>query len=425
MTAVLTGERATADLLIDHSRLSEVVGRGVRAHRLRFKPSLSTTAVLVDGAGAGAGVPQWIQVSHAAHGDKVANAVRRADERGQRVEVRQVDGLTVALGDLDTDPRLQRGLDAVRTRHPSVADALALGELEVLRYNPRRRLVLRRRLPDGRSEVLRVTAVKQHGSRRAMAALAAAGVPVVEPLPKDSPPLSLRVSVWPWFGCGDLAHLGGLTDTSTGIHAEATAASGAATDAACAAGEALARLHGTDVLHANLPDPGLALSNLVTDLAVLDPSAAARMDEVVRQTRARIAAEPWPVGSVHGDFSADQVLVGGPGEDMVRLIDFDRGGRGPLLSDLAAFAAAELLAASRASTAPASPDLETLPLSTALFSGYAARSGPAAVSPEGRGLRTWVARSLLSRATEPFRCADPDWLAAIHRRLDQVEDVLR
>lgn len=425
MTAVLTGERATAELLIDRSRLSEVLGRGVRAHRLRFKPSLSTTAVLVDCDGAGAGVPQWIQVSHAAHGDKVANAVRRADERGQRVEVRHVDGLTLALGDLDTDPRLQRGLDVLRTRHPSVADALAAGDLEVLRYNPRRRLVLRQRLPDDRTEVFRVTAGKQHGSRRAMAALTAAGVPVVEPLPRESLPLSRRVSVWPWFGRGDLAQLVGQTDTSTGIRAEATAASGAATAAACAAGDALARLHGADVLHANLPDPGLALSSLVTDLAVLDPAVAARMDGVVRQTRARIAAEPWPVGSVHGDFSADQVLVGGPGEEVVRLIDFDRAGRGPLLSDLAAFAAAELLATSRASAAPGSPHLETLPLSAALFSGYAARPGPAAVSPEGRGLRTWVARSLLTRATEPFRCADPDWLAAIHRRLDQVQDVLR
>ena len=39
-------------------------------------------------------------------------------------------------------------------------------------------------------------------------------------------------------------------------------------------------------------------------------------------------------------------------------------------------------------------------------------------------LRTWMARSLLARVTDPFRAADPDWLDGIHRRLDQVEEAL-
>ncbi|MFW5469279.1 phosphotransferase [Knoellia sp. CPCC 206435] len=411
MTPVLTSERVTADLLIDRARLSEVLGREVHACRLRFKPFLSTTAVLaVDG---GSAVPHWIQVSHDAHGHKVVNAVRRAVERGQRVEVRHVDGLTVALGALDTDPRLQRGLDVLRTCHPSVAGALAVGELEVLRYNPRRRLVLRRRLPGDECEAVRVTAHKQHGLRRALAALSAAGVPVVEPLPRESGPTSRRVTVSPWFGRGDLAQLARRTDPG-----DATAAAGAA-------GAALARLHGSRALRTTLTDPALTLSTLVTDLTALDPDAAHRMGELAGRTAARIAAGHWPVGSVHGDFSADQVLVGGRGEDPVRLIDFDRAGRGALLSDLGSFVADELVGISRASTSPDPADLETLPLTAALLSGYAARPGAVAVPPDGFGLRTWVARALLTRATEPFRSADPDWLAAIHRRLDQVEEVLR
>ncbi|MCK0113552.1 phosphotransferase [Ornithinimicrobium sp. F0845] len=408
--------RASADLLIDRQRLSEVLGREVRATRLRFKPGLSTSAVLLDASG-GSDAPGWIQVSHPGHTDKIRKAVELAGERGQHVHLLQTDGLTVAHGTVDTDPRLQKGLDGLRSVHPSVTDAVAAGRLSVLRYNPQRRLVLHRDLPSGESLVLRVTAEKQIGVRAALRDLASAGVPVVEPVEAPGHRLGRRVTVWPWFGRGDLATLpdGG--------------------GPAYAAGSALARLHRSAIRTGPVPDPVGALVRQAEDLAGLDGAAATRMQAQTSALAARIASGRWATGPIHGDFSADQVLVGRAGEDTVRLTDFDRAGRGPLMADLGSFAAAELLAGGGEWAG-----LQALPLTRELLAGYRETQDPDAADPgtdaadpgadagatgaTDDGLFTWVARSLLSRALEPFRAAEPDWVDGIHRRMDQVQQVL-
>lgn len=394
--------RASADLLIDRDRLTDVLGREVRASRLRFKPGLSTTAAL-QGLGGENSLPGWIQVSHPAHHDKLHNAVRRARERGEQVHVLQVDGLTVAHGAIDTDPRLQRGLDALRTAHPSISEALASERLRVLRYNPHRRLVLRRDVSQCEPLVLRVTAQKQVGVRAALRQIAAAGVPVVEPIRTHGRRPTRRVTVWPWFGRGDLSELG--EDT-----------------AAHAAGTALALLHGSDISSPDTPDAVDGLLGLAADLADLDGGAATRLTDLAGQVAGRITAGEWATGPVHGDFSADQVLVGGVGQETVRLTDFDRQGRGPLLADLGSFAAAELLA--RAAGGGDTPDPESLPLTRALQAGYAEAQVAGSAPVSAVGLRNWTARSLLTRVAEPFRAADPDWIQGINRRLDQVEEML-
>lgn len=398
-------DRASADLLIDRERLSGLLGRGVRVTRLRFKPGLSTTAVLLD-TGEKPGPPGWVQASHPAHADKLGKAVQLAAERGQQVHRVQAGDLTVVHGGLDTDPRLQKGLDTIRSVHPSVAEAVGTGRLEVLRYNPHRRLVLRRNLPSGEALVLRVTAHKQAPGGLRLRDLVAAGVPVIERLQQDGPRLGGRVTAWPWFGRGDLASpAGGAGAADAGV--------GVAADA----GAALARLHRSTVPAEQIPDPVVALDNLVADMAHLDLAAAERMRTLTSVVADRIAAGHWDSGPVHGDFSADQVLVGGPGEDPVRLTDFDRAGHGPLLLDLGSFVAAELLALGSAPTGWAGT--EALPLTRALLAGYGDGE-----RVDDRDLRTWVARALLTRVTEPFRAADADWADGIRRRLDQIEQVL-
>lgn len=383
--------RASADLLIDRQRLSEVVGREVRATRLRFKPGLSTTAVLLDATDG----PEWIQASHRAHADKLGKAVELAAQRGRDVHVHEVDGLTVAHGPVDTDARLQKALDQLRPVHPSVAAAVAGGQLTVLRYNPQRRLVLRDDRPDGDPVVLRVTGHKQVGVRRALRRVAAAGVPVVEPLESHGYLAGRRVTVWPWFGRGDLA-----SDP------------GGAERAALAAGTALARLHRSGLALGPVPDPIVALARQAVDLEDLDPAAADRMRAQAAAVGRRVRAHPWATGPIHGDFSADQVLVGRPGEESVRLTDFDRAGTGALVADLGSFAAAELLSRGQDWSG-----VGALPHTRALLEGYG-WSGPE------DELRTWVARALLTRVIEPFRSADPQWVRALHDRLDQVEQVL-
>lgn len=420
--------RETADLLVDSALLSDLVGAPVRASRLRHKPGLSTVGALLPAsprnipdprtARGKKVVPGWVQATRPDHLDKLRNALRRASDRGQQIHVSRVSyaggELHLAHGDLDTDPRLQRGLDAVRSAYPSVRQPLAAGALSVLRYNPQRRLVLRRESPGREAVVIRVTAHKQREVGRVPAVLAAAGIPVVEPVPVEAVRRSRRVSLWPWYGIG---HLG---DTGLGPAAEGSAAQ--------EAGAVLARLHRAshllegagapfaDVTGTAAETRGL-LGPLVRDLAHLDVWAADRMAVLVGRVAERTDALDPAIGPVHGDFSADQVLVGGPAEDGIRLIDFDRAGSGPLALDLATFAAVELLEA-----APTTRRIEDLALTGDLLAGYRAGGGTV---PPAHELRTWVARALLARAVEPFRAADPGWVDGIHRRLDQVGEVLR
>lgn len=395
--------RASADLLIDAERLSELVGREVRATRLRFKPALSTLAVLVDAASETA--PQWIQVSHDAHLDKLRNALEKAQERAQRVHLIRTGDLTIAHGNIDTDPRLQKGLDGLRELHPFVSEAVTMGDLQVLRYNPQRRLVLRREVEGRDPEIIRITAHRQTEGGAPLAAYAAAGVPVIHPDTTHALSHNARVTVWPWFGRGDLASL----PTGSGV------------EAAVAAGAALARLHGSSVPGEEVPEPAGTLQALAKDLRAIDPEASARMAQLVAGFRDRIGASEWATGPVHGDFSADQVLVGRAGEDVVRLTDFDRAGHGVLAADLGTFAATEL---TEAGGGRRFAGLDSLPLTSALLNGYAEAPVSRSVPMDGAALRPWMARSLLARATEPFRAADPDWLESIHQRLDQIEEVL-
>ncbi|WP_256841713.1 phosphotransferase [Ornithinimicrobium cryptoxanthini] len=425
--AVPVSGRVTADLLIDSARLSELLGRPARATRLRHKPGLSTTAALIDPTGEQP--PGWVQVTHPEHQDKLSNALRRAGERGQQVHLRDVPEalapgrLQLAWGGFDTDPRLQSGLDTVRVAHPDLPEAVRGGRLTVLRYNPHRRLVLHRPINGCQPLVLRVTAHRQRYVQRNLARLAAAGVPLVAPLATHGLERTRRVSVWPWFGEGDLQH----RNTNDAPPAEIAAL-------AHEAGEALARVHHTaDLIVEDSTEPRKELQRLRRDLGHCDPAAGERMDALNLRVLSLIDERPWARGTLHGDFSADQVLIATPGTDgdRIALIDFDRISTGPLARDLGSFAAHELL--NHPVTGEGSEVPGELSMTAALLQGYAvsgrAWSGRRSdTTPDGSAehdLRTWTAHALLLRVLEPFRAAEPAWLGLIHQRLDQIEEILR
>lgn len=418
--------RVSADLLIDSARLSELLDRPVRATRLRHKAGLSTTAGLVDTTDARA--LEWIQVTHPEHQDKLDNALRRAGERGQQVHRRGVPesvapgGLQVAWGGFDTDPRLQRGLDTVRAAHPDLPHAVRDGRLTVLRYNPQRRLVLHRPMTGCQSLVLRVTAHRQRFVQRNLAGLTAAGVPLVAPLTNHDLQRTRRVSVWPWFGVGDLQQQSTSGAARVDIHALAREA-----------GEALSRVHRADLPLDDSTDPAEELRRLRRDLTHCDPAAGERMGALNLQVLRRIDERPWARGTLHGDFSADQVLVAAPVADGDRIVltDFDRISTGPLARDMGSFAAHELLSIPAVSEGRS---LAELPLTAAMLEGYANTDADLHTDLDLRtdldvrtdlDLRTWTAHALLLRVLEPFRAAEPGWVNLIHQRLDQIEEVLR
>ncbi len=187
-------------------------------------------------------------------------------------------------------------------------------------------------------------------------------------------------------------------------------------------GVALARLHD----HPALPGPTVRQADPAATVAligVLLPDQEARAQRILDRLDAT-APTARPVMPCHGDFSADQVIVG-PGADLsevscpmtqlgsdkpvgrregagITLIDFDRSGLGDPAADLVGLSAA---------------GLETAAFDRVL-------TGYRTVRPVPAGLDRQLARALLLRAAEPFRSGATDWPAAIPERLTQIEEAL-
>lgn len=415
--------------LLDAARLSELVDAEVCAGGLRHKPGRSTSASLL---GRRTGRPLgWAQVLLGHQPEKIANARRRAARRGLTTAVRDLpeEGGVLLHGPIDSDPRLHRGLATIAPVLPDLGTAIADGEVEVLRYNALRRLVLRGGEPDtsghlhvgapldpaGRriaggamatippTEVIRVSAVRRGPGLRAAAALATRGIPVGASVLDPATPTSRYVTVWPWIDGVDLAH---APDA----------------DAAAAAAAALAAIHivadsvGGQRIWGMLPPgdpPQHRVARIITDVLAIAPDLSGRILPLLE----RLPAPAWDAGHiVHGDFSADQVIrrdvaqggtggghgVGGGG---VTIIDLDRVRLGDPHEDLGCFAAAELRRTG---------DWGLLPH---LVEAYP--------RPVRRGsLHAWTLHALVMRLLEPFRSASPTWRTDLTGRLDQIEQVL-
>lgn len=396
----LTTPTGAIDLLLDTQWLGDLVGAPVTTRRIRHKPGVSTVAAYGPGTGPATG---WVQLVAPGAGDKVANAERRATDRGHGVDVRSLaQGWTVVHGGVVTDPRLHRALDQLPA---AVLDQLAAGEgmpvldqlpaaqgVGVLRYNPHRRLVLR-----WADTVLRLTETRQADVVGAARALAAAGVPTAQPTKVPGGVGGRRVSAWPWIEGPDLL-----------AHPEP----GAAREA----GAVLARWHALPVpdpaVHPQQAVPGVQMQDVLDELHTVSPHLADTAGPVIGALADRLRVEQtgdtvWS----HGDFSADQLVVA-PGGG-VRVIDLDRTCRAPAGLDLGSFCAVEL--SRHHEDAPAAD------LSKSLLEGYAVAGG---VVPAPDALRSWTAYALVTRLTAPMRHARPDWRAGLEHRWVQVQEVL-
>jgi aminoglycoside phosphotransferase (APT) family kinase protein len=115
---------------------------------------------------------------------------------------------------------------------------------------------------------------------------------------------------------------------------------------------------------------------------------------------------------VHGDFSADQVLVDG---QAVRIIDFDRVRTSDPARDLGSFAAVEDIA-DPAGAGPAAGGRK----SAQLLEGYHAAGGHLSQTR----VDAWAAFRLFLNSVDPFRNRASDWPAAtdwhIRRALELI-----
>lgn len=349
-----------------------------RVSYLRYKPGTSLVAglVLTDSAGAtsaaqalalGPGAPAKLA--------KVALA-GEADDVGRGAVVDERAG--VALSDVTADRHLP-GVRRVLRRVPTVTQLV---------YKPGRRWVARED-HDGQAPLL----VKAHRSGalrellagyRALQGLPVAGVVKVRE--------RHGTITHPWVPGRPLDQV--VDATAPGLWDRA--------------GALLAQLH-----HRPLVDD-LARVDRDTQLAaavaavraVLPPDLTAEARATAERVRAGLAGRTV-TRVVHGDFSADQVIVrpdlaaldvaAATEQPELTIVDLDRVGVDDPLADLASWYGALVAAADAAG--------DPVDVLDPLLSGYHAAGGVA--DPEL--LRLHCAAAVLQRATEPFRRHLPDW----------------
>lgn len=177
-------------------------------------------------------------------------------------------------------------------------------------------------------------------------------------------------------------------------------------------GRLLAGLHDVRSRHLRRIDrrtEAMAVLEAAQAVAATVPHLASR----VRGAGARVAqlllALPEENSAVHGDFSADQVVVG----DSLAIIDYDAAGIGDAASDLARFSAvatAEVIAG-RLPAQSAEKAVE------AVLTGYEQTAGTGTQPRMPLHRSAW----LLRLAPEPFRRRSADWVDQTERLLAAAE----
>lgn len=370
-------------LLLDPEALAAALGtQAVTLRHLRYKPGTSCSAAAVTADG------QWLRLR--------ALTEARCAEKGQpRVGTTGALCITVSRPSQDDEvPGLRRFWPEDR-RAKVMAEVfgeshLAEARLVPLSYRLGRRLVARLDHPLGGA------LLKLHAPGRFAQAQAGA--------------------LWAAFhGHGQLLRASAValavaTRWQSGTVLTAQDAPGGF----AAAGAALAAVHGAT--HA-LPfarsrtDEIAALTRTLDDAAHLMPEAGARLSGLSRRLTGALAATPADLGPIHGDFSADQVVMTRTGPS---LIDWDRAGTGDRGADLGS-ALARLEADRMWEGVPRERVREA---GRAMLEGYAAeRAVPASVETQ-----RLVHLALLM--CEPFRRQLPHWPAAMTDLIDAIEQAL-
>ncbi|WP_035780735.1 phosphotransferase family protein [Arthrobacter sp. H14] len=427
----LDPELPALDWVMDADRLSELLGKRLEPVYLRYKPGRSVLASVRDENGRFS----WVAGYTPASAHKMDKTVQRSS--GQDVCNQQsipgaAAGHTLLAAPIELDRALYKPLRKLREPGIAMPTADAGSEfgavgVEVLNYNPGRRLVISAGPVDGRKLAVKISSTRSRGSLHAR--LRESTVPVLGPLTADRWQHSRHIAYYPWVDGGDLLSLWRRRSPTVNVGQVSAGSIGRATVAgprpatetalsgAYQAGGALAALHRVPISSSNdgggSSSAAKQLGKAIRVLGLILPPLAGRLDALPARLAARLDVD-IPPALLHGDFSPDQVLMDGP---EALLIDFDRSGIGPAASDLGSFAAVELLQEN--DTGPAAPVQGWL--TGCLVDGYRAAGGHITDDQ----LRIWCAFHLGIRLTMPFRRCDPHWPAAIERQLTLVEELLR
>lgn len=194
------------------------------------------------------------------------------------------------------------------------------GEARVLRYKPGRRLVLR--LEDGEGNAAALLKV-YHPDAFAPAlagAIRAAGLGGAEILHVDEGRQAITTK---WISGSSLCPSAGVENAEGWFFA----------------GQALARVHSSSERaerRITAESDFEKIEQHLRDFTALQPDAAARAAHLLPTLRRALAPVPHAKSLVHGDFSADQVIVTDTG---AHILDWDRSGQGDPGRDIGSFLA--------------------------------------------------------------------------------------
>lgn len=391
-------ELPAVDILFDADRLCDALGYPLRVDHLRHKPGLSVIARTYDQKTQ----TGWIASYHPREAVKLYKTIRRARQLGAELSRVRIEGTAaheLVVGPIELDRRLYEPLKTL-----GYSSGRIPGPVRVLNYNPLRRIVLA--LGEGKNAVVCKVGTPSGADAALLGMLASEGVPVVEQVNPACFPISVTLRYFPWFGDRDL---------SVG-RSEVNGGEGDDVRSGFEAGKALARLHTAQPpsnLHLNSDIVGPVIEVAIRETVRRMPALTEQLHRIAGTLEARQLGRCRQI-LLHGDFSADQVLVD---RHEIRLIDFDRCCLGPLESDLGSFAADELITGLPGS---ASVSIFDLPLTAALLNGYT--SEHSTFSP--RRMQDWAAVHSLRRLSEPFRACSPHWSKSTQTRVQAIENLL-
>jgi len=376
-------------VLLDTAAVSTLVGAAVRRDYLRYKPG--TSCVLGGRVDLPDGSADLIVTAYGADSAIKLDKTVSDSPRGSVLYVDRAQGVVAALASADRDLPFLAALAHERTRRRALRRLLpswtgrSSVRISTLSYKPMRRWVGLLTAPDASPVVLRAY-------RPADAERSAAGVRELMHAVPRTPQL---LGIDPQLGVLALTYLEGRPLDA--LLAEGRAGAGELE----MVGRALAQLHGrgpTLLPNRTAADDLAAVQTAAEHIAVLLPELAAQAHELATDLCRRLVRLPVARSVVHGDFSADQVVVDAAGH--VALLDLDRTGTGDPATDLASLWTS-------ATTGSVSEDGSAIrqAMTSDLYSGYA----QVRPLPPEESVRTHAAALLLRRVVEPFRLCRPDW----------------
>ena len=349
--------------------------------------------------------------AHNADGAKIEKAGRHASAAtplGAGVKVLADAAVAVYPFPNDHELKLLPRLFGAETRRGMLQEMLPDrpdlwdAPLETLRYKPERRYVARLGADDQQAAVLKLYTREEFGITGHNAGRFA-----------SEPPLLVPRGL-----CRSKAHRAAVVEWIEGVPLrEAMGRTEVAQESFRAIGAALARLHTQkpNRLRRFSTAEGFAesLIDSAAALAEIAPESADRAQQLARRLGDKFTSRHWRARrAIHGDFSADQVILQ---DDGIGIVDFDRAGKGEPRLDLGMFRARLEYDVVCGDLSPDRVDAAFEPM----LDEYR-RTSEKDIT---RKLDRFTGGCLLTVALEPFRHRLPDWPDKIELILSAAERI--